>query len=58
MPNRGDLLVFLAILTAGVILVVVAHMPTDGLAAFAVGLAALYAAWKHDGKDGKDSKPD
>jgi hypothetical protein len=33
------------------VLVVVAHMPADGLAAFAVGLAALYTAWKrHDGK--------
>ncbi|MGA5454551.1 hypothetical protein ACPCVO_49145 [Streptomyces umbrinus] len=44
MHRREDLLLFLAVLAAGVVLVAVAHMPADGL-------AALYAAWKgHGGK--------
>lgn len=44
-PPLLDFLAFLTVLTTGVVLVAVAGVPVDGLASFAVGAAALYAAW-------------
>ncbi|MFD6967712.1 hypothetical protein [Streptomyces sp. NPDC059979] len=42
-----DLAVFLAILTTGVVLVLVGHVSPEALAGYASALAGLYAAWHH-----------
>ncbi|MGW7046378.1 hypothetical protein ACWGDT_27560 [Streptomyces avermitilis] len=41
-----DVVVFLAVLVAGVVLVAIAHVPVGAIAEFAVGLSALYMAYK------------
>ncbi|MFF7566585.1 hypothetical protein ACFZB4_42345 [Streptomyces pseudovenezuelae] len=53
-----DVVVFLAVLVAGVVLVAVAHVPVGSIATFAVGLSALYTAYqrKDDGSHRDDDK--
>jgi hypothetical protein len=47
--RHADIVVFLSVLTAGVVLVCVAHVQVGAIAEFAVGLSALYAAWSQRG---------
>jgi hypothetical protein len=55
MSNRktppGNIVVFVAILVAGVILVCVAHTPVASIPTFAAGLSTLYAAFKRNNSE-------
>ncbi|MFH7595281.1 hypothetical protein WDV06_09285 [Streptomyces racemochromogenes] len=42
-----ELLVFLAILTTGIILILVGHISPEALAGYASALTGLYTAWRH-----------
>jgi hypothetical protein len=44
--DRSDLIVFLAVLTAGAILVLFGHVATGGLTSICTALVTLYGAWK------------
>ncbi|MCX5055059.1 hypothetical protein [Streptomyces sp. NBC_00474] len=48
----ADVVVFLAVLIAGVVLVAVAHVPVGAIAEFAVGLSALYMAYRQKDDSG------
>lgn len=53
-PGVGDLLAFLGVLTTGVVLICIGHVPPQALAAVSVGLGSLYAAWTQRVQPGQD----
>jgi hypothetical protein len=57
--QRNDLIIFLAILTTGVVLIALGVLP-ESLATIAVGLSSLYAAWnshEHARRRNDESQP-
>ena len=46
-----NLAAFIAVLTAGVLLIVLAHLTTSGLTTVCAALAGLYGAWRHFRRD-------
>ncbi|GGX98308.1 hypothetical protein [Streptomyces anandii] len=56
----GDLVAFLGVLCAGVVLICVGHVSPQALAGVCVALGSLYAAWVHrsrqQGRSGKEEE--
>ena len=44
--DRSDLIAFVAVLAAGVLLIVLGHLTTGGLTTVCAALAGIYGAWR------------